>query len=223
MKKILFEELYPEELKQIIKKSGIIFFPLGSLEWHEHHLPFGFDAFASYEICKAVCKKVGGCVIPPLYFGTDKEHFVKGKLLHGIDSKAGKVLTGSIYFIKPDLFYKILKSVGKSVYEQGFKKFVLVSAHSGSGQHIALEKFSKEKIGNLKIYVFPGRNLSGGIDHAGRIETGLMLKINEKKVRIKKLKKPYTGIVGEDPKKSTKKDGQKQFKAIVKQIQEKII
>lgn len=35
MTKLLFEELHPDELKQIIQESGTVFLPLGSLEWEE--------------------------------------------------------------------------------------------------------------------------------------------------------------------------------------------
>ena len=223
MKNILFEELHPDELKEIIEDSGIVFLPLGSLEWHERHLPFGLDAFISYEICKAVCNKVGGCVIPPLYFGTDREHNVGGKLMHGIDAKVGKVLPGSIYFLKPELFYQVLKSIAENVAKQGFKKLVVVSAHSGTAQHQVLEKLSKGKFGNMKIFVFPGKNFPGGIDHAGKAETNLMLKIRPSDVHIHKLKKPYTGIMGDDPLDSNKKDGQKQFTAIVEAIEKEIL
>lgn len=222
MKKILFEELYPDELKQIIKKSGTIFLPLGSLEWHAHHLPFGFDAMASYEICKNIAIKVNGCVIPPLYFGTDRESKIKGKIMHGMDAKVGRIMPGSIYFINKKLFYNLIKSIAKSVADQGFKKLVIVSAHSGTAQHQAIEKLSKEKFGKLKIFAFPGRNFPGSIDHAGKTETSLMLKINPKLVRLKKIKKPYIGISGEDPKKSSQAEGQKRFNAIVKMIKKEI-
>ncbi len=114
MTKILFEELHPNELKQIIQESGTVFLPLGSLEWHERHLPFGLDAYVSHEICKRVCKRTGGCVIPPVYFGTDREYKVDGKTFHGMDARAKKILPGSIYFLKQDLFYQFLKSIAKN-------------------------------------------------------------------------------------------------------------
>lgn len=222
MENILFEELHPGELEEIINNSGIIFLPLGSLEWHERHLPFGLDALASYEICKAVCKRTGGCVIPPLFFGTDREHDVDGKIMHGMDAKVGKVLPGSIYFLKPDVFYQVLSSIAGNVQEQGFKKLVVVSAHSGTAQHQALDRLAEEKFGDLKIFVFPGRNFPGGIDHAGKIETNLMLTIRKDLVHIENLKKPYTGIIGDDPLASTGEEGQKQFEMIVKDIKETI-
>ena len=219
---MLFEELHPDELKEIIQNSGIVFLPLGALEWHERHLPFGLDAYVSYELCKAVCAKTGGCVIPPFYFGTDREHNVDGKTMHGIDAKVGKVLPGSIYFIKKDLFYQIVRSIVGNIATQGFKKLVIISAHSGTAQHNVLEKLSQEEFLNLKLFVYPGRIFPGGIDHAGKIETNLMMKIREDLVHLHKLKKPYEGIIGQDPAESSQEEGQKQFNQIVDQIEKEI-
>ncbi|MBI4225897.1 creatininase family protein, partial [Candidatus Roizmanbacteria bacterium] len=131
-KSLLYEELSTQELEKIIKNPGITYLPLGTLEWHSKHLPFGLDALVSYELCKRVCNITGGCVIPPLYFGTDREHNLNGKILHGMDAKAGEILPGSLYFLKQDLFLNLLRSIANNVKEQGFKKLVIISAHSGT-------------------------------------------------------------------------------------------
>ena len=140
----LYEELSPTELESILKDSGIIYLPLGTLEWHSKHLPFGLDATVSYELCKKACDVTGGCIIPPLYFGTDREHNVNGKIFHGMDAKAGELLPGSLYFLKYDIFLSLLRGVAHNVQEQGFKKLVIVSAHSGTAQQQTLETLVNE-------------------------------------------------------------------------------
>lgn len=221
-KKILFEELKPNELNEIIKQSGVIYLPLGTLEWHQKHLPFGVDAYISYFLCKKACKITGGCVIPPLYFGTDREHNIDGKILHGMDAKAGRILPGNIYFLKQKFFYKLLKQIASNVAQQGFKKLIIVSAHSGTAQQETIEQISQEKIDNLKIIVFPGKLFKGGIDHAGKIETSLILSIRPELVDLIKLKKPYEAMSGDSPLKATKKAGIKQLNRIINQIANKI-
>ena len=215
---ILYEELSPFELRQIINKTGIIYFPLGTLEWHSKHLPFGLDGAVSYELCKKACGKTGGCVIPPLYFGTDREHNVNGKIFHGMDSKAGELLPGSLYFLKQDLFFNLLKSVVSNVQEQGFKKFVIVSAHSGTAQQQALETLTKEKFGNLKLLIFPGKLFVGGIDHAGPIETSMMLAINKTLVHLERITQPMGPIIGENIISASEKEGLERIDKIVNQI-----
>lgn len=216
--KILFEELKPAELAKIIKETGLIYLPLGSLEWHERHLPFGLDAFVSYEICKKACRQTGGCVIPPLFFGTDREHEIKGKIFHGMDAVAEKILPGSIYFIKEPLFYEILITIAQNIVQQGFKKLVIVSAHSGTAQQRVIEKLVKVGIPNLKILAMPGKQFVGSIDHGGKIETSLLMAIKPKLVQKKLLIPPYTAIRGEDPSHATKDLGEKQLEEIINQI-----
>lgn len=219
-KKILFEELKPHEIEKIVKESEIIYLPLGTLEWHERHLPFGVDAYTAYELCKRACNKTGGCVIPPLYFGTDREHKIKGKIFHGMDARAERILPGSIYFLKKNQFYKLLKQIITNISQQGFKKLVIVSGHSGTGQKQVFDKIFKEKFGKMKLIIIPreGVAFEGSLDHAGEIETRLMLAIRPDLVDLSKLKKPYEAMIGEDPLKARKKDGADQMIAIVEQI-----
>lgn len=223
MNQVLFEEYNPDELQKIIKSSGIAFLPLGTLEWHGDHLPFGTDAFISYELSKAVCTKTGGLVIPPLYFGTDREHDVEGKTMHGKDAEVGRILPGSIYFLREDLFYQMLKSIAENIDSQGFKKLVIISAHSGTAQQNVLEKLSREKYVNLKLFVFPGKLFPGGIDHAGKIEASLMMSIRKDLVHLDKLKKPHEGISGEDPAEASEKEGHKHFDQIADKIEKEIL
>ena len=215
---ILYEELSPLELKQVLDDNGIIYLPLGSLEWHSKHLPFGLDALLSYELCKQACQITGGCVIPPLYFGTDREHKVNGKIYHGMDAKAGEILPGSIYFIKKNIFLNLLKQIVKNVKEQGFKKLVLVSAHSGAAQQKTLEKLFQETFGKLKLYIFPGKLFEGSIDHAGYIETSFMLALDKSLVHIERFKEPMGPIVTDNIQSASAKEGQIRINKIVKQI-----
>lgn len=218
MSNCLYEELSPLELVHIIKNNGIIYLPLGTLEWHSKHLPFGLDALVSYELCKNACAVTGGCVMPPLYFGTDREHDINGKILHGMDAKAGELLPGSIYFIKHDLFLNFLRSIVNNIQEQGFKKLVIISAHSGTAQQQTLEKLITEKFGDLKLYIFPGRLFDGGIDHAGPIETSLMLAINKSLVHLDRINKPMGPVNTKSIELASESDGRERINKIVSQI-----
>lgn len=222
-KLLSFEELKPKELLAEVKKSGIVYLPLGTLEWHERHLPFGLDAFVSHAICKELSKEIGGVVLPPFYFGTDREHHLSGKTFHGMDARAGRVLVGSVYFLKRELFLVLLRSVAKNVADQGFRKLVIVSAHSGTAQQDVLEVLVKEKIETLRVLAFPGRKFTGGIDHAGKIETSLMMAIRPELVNLKRLKKPYEALVGEDPVRAERALGIRQLREIVLQIKREIL
>jgi creatinine amidohydrolase len=215
----LLAEINPNLLSDIKNTSGIAYLPLGTLEWHQHHLPFGVDSYIAYELCKRTVQQTGGCVMPPIYFGTDREHQVDGKQLHGMDAKAGRILPGNFYFLKEDFFSKLLEQIIDNIAEQGLKKLVIVSAHSGTAQQRVIEKLKKDNRRNLEIVIFPGRLFAGGIDHAGAIETSYMLAIRPDLVDVSKLgEPPYEALIGDDPRQASAEDGEKRLQETVEQI-----
>ena len=217
---IRFEKLHPHQLEIILATTSTVFVPLGVLEWHEKHLPFGVDALVAYEICLKVCKKVGGCVLPPTYFGTDTIYEQNGKKLRGMNVQAGKILPGSVYPLDKALFYAFVKTIMLNLKNQGFKRIVLVSGHGEPTQMQVLSKIYNEKHASIKVELFPRDGLSffGGLDHAGKIETELMLAIDESLVLTDKIKKPYVALLGDDPIEANKENGIKRLDAIVEQL-----
>ena len=135
-----------------------------------------------------------------------------------MDAKVGKILPGSIYYLEEDFFKNLLRKIITNISEQGFKKIIIVSAHSGTAQHKVLDEIGKEKFKSISVITLPGRNFVGSIDHAGIIETSLMLYLAPELVDMTKLHKPYEGIMGVDPVSATAEIGKKQFDAIVNQI-----
>ena len=69
MKKVLYEELLPEEYVQRIKEMPVAYLPLGTLEWHGPHMPLGADGIQSKELFVRVAEKIGGVVLPMLFMG----------------------------------------------------------------------------------------------------------------------------------------------------------
>ena len=70
MKKVLYEELLPEELVQRVQEMPVAYLPLGTLEWHGPHMPLGADGIQSKELFVRVAEKVGGVVLPDAVYGT---------------------------------------------------------------------------------------------------------------------------------------------------------
>ena len=218
-KTLLLEEFSPKELSSLVNSSGIIYLPLGTLEWHQHHLPFGVDAYISYELCKRATKKTGGCVIPPLYFGTDREHKIDGKTFRGMDSQAKRILPGSFYFLKETLFKELLEQIADNATAQSFSKLVIVSAHSGIAQQRVVEAVESENKRKIEIIAIPGKKFEGGIDHAGILETSYMMAIRPDLVDISRLgEPPYEAATGTEQKKATAEQGERMLQLTVKQI-----
>ena len=87
MKKVLYEELLPEECVQRIKEMPVAYLPLGTLEWHGPHMPLGADGIQSKELFVRVAEKVGGVVLPMLFMGPDRLFDDRGTVFYGMDIK----------------------------------------------------------------------------------------------------------------------------------------
>jgi creatinine amidohydrolase len=48
--------------------------PLGSIEYHSHHLPLGLDGLTAHGVCTRAAAASGGVVLPTLWFGTGGTH-----------------------------------------------------------------------------------------------------------------------------------------------------
>ena len=69
MKKVQYEEMLPHEFMAALASFPVAYVPVGSLEWHGCHLPYGVDTFLARGILIKVARKFGGIVVPPIYWG----------------------------------------------------------------------------------------------------------------------------------------------------------
>ncbi len=160
----------PTHLNEFVKHSekGTAFLPLGTIEWHGEHLPIESDLMVAQRICELLSKKFGGYLLPPIYLGTDQTERIKGKSLRGMDRRLRKKLQGSLYYLKPNLFYEVVASLVQNLIDQGYKKIVIVTGHGGSKQMEVLEKIKKEY--KSVILLNPYTNLEK--EYAGHANTG---------------------------------------------------
>ena len=76
MKKTELSELNYLEFKEEKERIPLILIPVGAMEWHDLHLPIGYDYLKAVELCKKIAERVGGAVSPPISFGY-AYHFTK--------------------------------------------------------------------------------------------------------------------------------------------------
>lgn len=194
-------------LEEFIKYSqnGVVYIPLGTIEWHGEHLPIETDFMVAQGICELLSKKVKGYVLPPIYLGTDKSKRIKGKYFSGMDRRLEKKLQGSVYYLKPQLFYKILVSLVQNLISQNYNKIIIVTGHGGSKQVEFLEKINENY--SEVIFLNPYTNLKesyGGHADIGELSLFWALYPEEAKKSIKrKISKNNDcfNYIGHDPRK----------------------
>ena len=157
-------ELYDPEFRKLIKsKKPTIIIPIGSIEQHGAHLPISTDSDIVTEIASRLAKKCGFIVLPTISYGVSFEH----EPLFNTSLKA-------------DNLKKILEDIIFSLKKNHIKKIFILNGHHGN-----LETLKRlPGIETLSYWHF----MDHKFDHAGFVETSLMLAISNK-VKMKKAKK----------------------------------
>ena len=223
MKVMDINELYDPEFRKLIKsKKPTVIIPVGSIEQHGAHLPISTDSDIVTEIASRLAKKCGFIVFPTISYGVSWEH----EPLFNTSLKANNLR-------------KILDDVILSLRKNHIKKIFILNGHHGNLQ--VLNHMKKlAYVSSLSYWHF----MDHEFDHAGFVETSLMLAMSNK-VKMKKAKKGLitkgltesekkqinklstkaggfpkvtkNGVWG-DPTGATKKDGQRFLAEIVRNL-----
>ena len=222
MKVMNSNELYDPEFRKLIKsKKPTIIIPVGSIEQHGPHLPISTDSDIVTEIASRLAKKCGFIVFPTISYGVSLEH----EPLFNLS-------------LKENNLRKILDDIITSLGKNHIKKIIILNGHHGNLQ--VLNRIGMEGVSKLSYWHF----MKHEFDHAGFVETSLMLAISNK-VKMKKAKKGLitkglskdevkrigelstkpggfpkvtkNGVWG-DPTVATKKDGQRFLSEIVRNL-----
>ena len=222
-------KLDPDIRKSIIKKRQVAVIPVGSIEQHGAHLPVSTDSDIVTEIAKRIAEKNRYLLLPTLNYGVSFEHAPFFNLS-----------------IRESTLRTVLIDLCTSLLANNIKTVFVINGHHGNlkaikNLDVKLKKISKNKLKvfSLSYWHFMQREF----DHAGFVETSLMLAIS-KDVKMKFAKKGLitdgmtrqeiakigklanksfpkatkNGIWG-DPRKATKKDGCVILTEIIKNLE----
>jgi creatinine amidohydrolase len=205
------EELRPLQLQKARDRAPVAYVPLGTIEWHERHLPLGNDALKAQGICLRAAQLTGGIVFPPLYWAVDRWAEKDGRRLRGKDYDAGYPLPGSMYQVDEDLFENLLRQMLKEIFAQEFRVVVLMTGHNARNQEAIVKSvahdFNMEAgrrcVWGLSEYEPVADKYEFARDHAGKWETCLQMALNPALVDMSQLpqdlKVPLTATSGVDP------------------------
>lgn len=161
---------------EIENKERRIIIPLGSIEQHGPHLPITTDTIIAEYLAYQISKKISSYVLPTIPYGVSYEH----KPFFNVS-------------ISNDLLSELLSQVCVSLGENGFNYVIILNGHHGN---MGALQYVPQKVvkSNPRVKVF-GINywelIEREFDHAGFVETSLMLSIKPKLVQMQKTKKGY--------------------------------
>jgi len=187
-----FDTLKASELETVGIADKAVIVPLGAFEQHGHHLPFSTDTTIAEAIARRVEEALPKDVLllRPLWLGRSNQHAVFGTI--SLDTRT---------------YVDVLKGMCRSLVSMGARKILLISGHGGNeipGKMALVElkpefshlddlhivyashwRFDQELVDAETDEHLRGSNggrLDSGIDHAGDIETSLMLYLAEETV-----------------------------------------
>ena len=231
-------ELYDPEFRKLIKsKKPIVIIPVGSLEQHGAHLPITTDSDIVTEIASRLAKKDNFIALPTISYGISFEH--EPLFNASITTTALRAALSNIII---------------SLVKNGIRSILILNGHHGNKE--TLRRLHSESFQILErngvmpkdmgiiFNISYWTRMKHEFDHAGFVETSIMLAISDK-VKMEKAEKGYTtdglsekerkrinklstqpggfpqvtknGVWG-DPTKATKKDGEKFLAEIVRNL-----
>ena len=182
-------------------------FVVGSFEQHGPHLPLSTDALIAEAVAGEVADELGGVLGPTIPVGVSPEHMS----YPGTVSLSAETLKAAV------------TDVVSSLRRHGFEEIILINGHGGNNK--ALGEL------NVDVKVVHLTRLLERYDHAGEVETSLMMHLHSELVKTDEVKeqefrwpgkkewadtKEYSesGVLG-DPTKASKEKGRELFKELV--------
>jgi len=169
---IIRDQFDPDLRKRIKQKKQIAIIPVGSIEQHGPHLPISTDSDIVTEISLRFSKKINGILLPTINYGISDEHFPFFNLS-----------------VKKSTLSKMLDDICGSLIKNGISRILIINGHYGNLD--SLKDFERKKKKSRKIKVFSyWKYMDREFDHAGNVETSIMLAIS-KNVKMNNAKKGF--------------------------------
>ena len=195
---VQWEELLSKEFAERLEACPVCYMPLGTLERHGSHLPFGQDEMKAHGLCVAAAAKHGGIVLPPLHWGTHGRRADDYKRGDPSVRVTAKQPAGSVY-ISEGCLMNLLMEMLREVEYAGFKVVVALTGHYPMVQVDAVKAAAAQyqTTSPMKIWALAEYELSGevevGKDHAGKWETSLFWALYPDLVDMDRCPDPDTG------------------------------
>jgi len=171
------KDLSDPVLSKLVKtKNQVALIPVGSIEQHGPHLPVSTDSDIVYEIARRLSEKTGFMLLPTINYGVSFEHYPRFNLS-----------------IPKSTLQKFLIDLCTSLSKNRISQIIILNGHHGNQSSLKnipkiMNKISR---GKVQVSVFSYWHfMKRKFDHAGFVETSIMLAIS-KKVEMRKALKGF--------------------------------
>jgi creatinine amidohydrolase len=195
-----YERLLPRELRALAAESPIAYVPVGTLEFHGEHLPFGVDGFSAHALCLRAAERSGGVVLPPVYLA------------------AGCLDMPFTLTFDLELVHAWVRATLDQLALRGFRAAVVLTGHGPLDLNHVLKRACREAEDacpgfaayglcwlelNASRLTAPEPGEPTVVDHAAMVETSWMLALEPGLVRLDRLsgdpEARHEGVYGPNP------------------------
>lgn len=195
-----YERMHPAEMRDAVERCPLAYVPIGPLEFHGEHLPFGVDAFEAHGLCLRAAELTGGVVLPPMYVAS------------------GCLDLPFTLSFDPSLVHAWVRATLAELARRSFRAVVVLTGHGPLDLNHLLKRACAEAeaaASGLAAYGLcwlelnaarltgPERGEPTAVDHAALVETSWMLALEPELVRLDRLvddpAAEHVGIYGSNP------------------------
>jgi creatinine amidohydrolase len=186
-KRHLLDELRPDQLEECLRVAPVLVIPIGTIEWHSHHLPLGLDGLKAEAIAARVTERFGAILAPTSWWA------------------AGGVPYPYTLRLPLDLVEALLAEVLVQFAAMGFRVIVLVNGHYGLENSLVVRRVAISCMRRTPTTVLPVAeyelliDVGARGDHAGTWETSLLWAVRPDLVALEGAPDSLEGVVGDDP------------------------
>lgn len=195
-----YERLHPAELEAAVAQAPLAYVPIGTLEFHGPHLPFGVDGFEAHGLCLRAAERSGGVVLPPLYLAS------------------GCLDMPFTLTFEPELVHAWVRATLAQLAKRGFRAVVVLTGHGPLDLNHLLKRACAEAEAehpelsayglcwlelNAARMTAPADGEPTAVDHAALVETSWMLALEPDLVHVDRLaddpEAAHAGVYGRNP------------------------
>jgi creatinine amidohydrolase len=158
------------DFRRMLRKTRRAIIPVGSLEQHGSHLPVSTDSLIAEYVARTASKQVGAFVLPVISYGVSFEH----KPMFNVSLRNSTLST-------------MICDACVSLAENRIKEIIILNGHHGNMgalQYIAQELHGKLPKDVRVHTIHYWHMMKSEFDHAGEVETSLVLAIAPELVRM---------------------------------------
>jgi creatinine amidohydrolase len=165
-------DLSDGDFRTQLKQTQSAIIPVGSLEQHGQHLPVSTDCLIAEHISEEVARRLDYFVLPIVPYGVSFEHAPMFNIS-----------------VRDSTLSSILCDICISIASLNIKKIVIINGHYGNMgvlQYISQNTFSKMPTDSAIHIINYWSLMKEKFDHAGEVETSIMLAVNPTLVKMNK-------------------------------------